>query len=142
MRKARIAIIGTGWWATTAHLPALRARPDAEIVAICDQRNDVLDKAASKYGIAKTYSDYRQLLENETLDGAIVSVWNAAHYEVTRACLQRKLHVLVEKPMCLTLSDADSMIRERDAAGVQLMVGYMRRYAPAFLQAEIGRAHV
>src|SRR5215213_11519113 len=44
-------------------------------------------------------------------------------------------HVLVEKPMCLTLAEAEAIIRARDEAGVQVMVGYMRRFAPAFVQA-------
>lgn len=134
-KKAKIAIIGTGWWATTAHLPALRARPDAEIVAICDQRGDVLDKAASKYEIAKTYSDYRQLLQNETLDGAIVSVWNAAHYEVSRACLERKLHVLVEKPMVLRAAHARELVELAKRQERELLVGYPWHYTSPALRA-------
>ena len=47
--KARVALIGTGWWATTAHFPALLAHPDAEIVGAADPRADVLAKAAEKY---------------------------------------------------------------------------------------------
>src|SRR5688572_14177720 len=94
-RKARVAVIGTGWWGTTAHLPAFAAHPDAEIVAVCDQRADVLSRVADKFEVETTYTDYVQMLNQEELDGAVVSVWSAAHYEVARACLARQLHILV-----------------------------------------------
>ena len=82
---AKIGIIGTGWWSTSAHLPALAAHPDAAIVAICDQREDALARAAEAVGIRNTYTDYREMLAREGLDGVIVAVWHVAHYEVTRA---------------------------------------------------------
>src|SRR5689334_22601619 len=105
-RKARIAVIGTGWWATTAHLPALSANPAAEIVAVCDSRQDLLGRVADRFGVSRAYTDLRQMLASEELDGAVVSVWNAAHYDVARECLQHKLHTLVENPMVLYARDA------------------------------------
>ena len=71
---ARIAIIGTGWWSSTAHFPALAAHPAAQITAICDTREEVLTTMAEKFGVDKTYTDYRELLANEELDGAVVAV--------------------------------------------------------------------
>ena len=73
MSKARIAIIGTGSWSTTAHFPALAAHPDAEIAAICDHREDALKLAADAFGIANTYTDYREMLDQVELDGAVVA---------------------------------------------------------------------
>src|SRR5215813_10686665 len=98
MRKARIAIIGTGWWATQAHIPAVKANPLAELVALADTRPEAVARAAVGTG-ATTYTDYREMLAKEQLDGAIISVHHAAHYEITRDCLAAGLHVLVEKPM-------------------------------------------
>ena len=86
-RKARIAVIGTGWWATTAHLPALAANPNAEIVAICDQRADLLARVVDKFDFRKSYTDYSDLLKQEELDGVVIAVWSAAHFEIARACL-------------------------------------------------------
>ena len=63
--KARIAVIGTGWWATTAHLPSLQEDPDAEIVAVSDLRPEVLTKAAEHYGVAATYADHQEMLQQE-----------------------------------------------------------------------------
>jgi predicted dehydrogenase len=127
-RKARIAVIGTGWWATTAHLPALSANADAEIVAICDQRPELLARVADKFNIARTYTDYRKLLEDKTLDGAIVSVWNSAHHEVARACLSQKLHVLVEKPLTIQAKHARELVEMARQQGRELIVGYPWHY--------------
>ena len=85
--RARIAVIGTGWWATTAHLPALQANPDADVAALADLRGDLLGKAADHFGVERAYTDYRAMLAEERLDGAVIAVWHAAHYEVARACL-------------------------------------------------------
>ena len=49
--KARIAVIGTGWWATYAHIPTLKAHPDAELVAISDVRPEMLARASEKYAV-------------------------------------------------------------------------------------------
>ena len=126
--KARIAVIGTGWWATTAHFPSLLNHPDAEIVAISDLRPDILAKAAEAYGVSNTYSDYEQMLEQEELDGAVVAVYHTAHFEVARKCLERGLHILVEKPMTLTASDARQLIDTSNARGRELIMGYPWHY--------------
>ena len=86
---ARIAVIGTGWWSTTAHIPALQANPNASLVALADVRADVLDKAARHYGVEQTYTDIREMLAQEQLDGVVIAVWHAAHYEAARACLEQ-----------------------------------------------------
>jgi predicted dehydrogenase len=127
-RKARIAVIGTGWWATTAHLPALSANPAAEIVAVCDQRSDLLARVADKFNVAKSYTDYRQMLKQETLDGAVISVWNAAHYEVARACMEHELHVLVEKPLVLYAKHARELVELARLQERELIVGYPWHY--------------
>ncbi|MDP6417220.1 MAG: Gfo/Idh/MocA family oxidoreductase, partial [Gammaproteobacteria bacterium] len=101
MPKARIAVIGAGWWATYAHMPALQAHPDAELVAIADVDAGKLAKAADYYDIASTYTDFREMLEVEDLDGVIVAVWHAGHYEVAGVCLEQGLHMVLEKPMVL-----------------------------------------
>ncbi len=70
---ARIAVIGTGWWSTTAHIPALQANPSADLVALADVRADVLDKAARHFGVARTYTDLGKMLAQERLDGVVIA---------------------------------------------------------------------
>ena len=133
---ARIAVIGTGWWATTAHIPALQANQDANLVALSDMRPDVLLKAARHYGVDRTYTDYRAMLERERLDGVVIAVWHAAHYEVARACLEHGLHLLLEKPMVLTAAHARHLTEFSRVQGCQLIVGYPWNYNPHVLRAK------
>ena len=74
---ARIAVIGTGWWSTTAHIPALQANPNADLVALADVRADALEKAARHFGIERTYTDVHEMLARERLDGVVIAVWHA-----------------------------------------------------------------
>ena len=122
-RTARIAVIGTGWWATTAHIPALQANPAAHLVALADVRAEPLDRAARHYGVERSYTDYGEMLAQEQLDGVVIAVWHAAHYEAARACLEHDLHVVLEKPMTLTAAHAR-----------QLIIGYPWNYNPHVLR--------
>lgn len=135
MPKARIAVIGTGWWATTAHLPALAANPDAELVAICDQRSDLLERVADRFHAPKSYTDYREMLQKERPDGVVISVWAAAHFEVARECLKRGLHVLVEKPLVLEAKHARDLVELARAQERELIVGYPWHYCERARQA-------
>ncbi|MDP7397124.1 MAG: Gfo/Idh/MocA family oxidoreductase [Lentisphaeria bacterium] len=135
MPKARIAIIGTGSWSTTAHFPALAAHPEAEITAICDHREEALKLAADAFGITNTYTDYREMLDQVELDGAIVAVWHVAHYEVARACLEHDLHVMLEKPMVLKATDARDLVALAEQRDRELIIGYPYHFAPRALQA-------
>ncbi len=126
--KARIAVIGTGWWSTYTHLPGLLDNPSAELVAMCDQSPAALDKAKAAFGSVKPYADYRELLASEKLDGAIVSTTHATHYEVTKACLEAGLHVLLEKPMVLRAAHAHELVNLAAHKGRELIVGYPWHY--------------
>src|SRR5438105_667230 len=69
------------------------------------------------------------------LDAVLVLNSDEYHTDSALAAIHKGKHVLIEKPMCLTRQEAEAIIKARDEAGVQVMVGYMRRYAPAFVQA-------
>ena len=135
-KKARVAVIGTGWWATTAHLPALRAHPDAEVIAVADQRPEVLAKATEAYEIDTQYTDYQEMLDKEDLDGVVVATWNAAHYETVRACLEHDLHVMVEKPMVVTAKQARHLVDLSRGCGRELIVGYPWHFSSRALRAQ------
>ncbi len=132
--KARIGVIGTGWWATYAHIPTLKANPDVELVAISDIRSELLSKVGNRYEVGKTYTDFREMLSKEALDGVVIAVWHAAHFEVARACLEKNLHLLLEKPMVLKASHAKELCdlaRERNR---EIIVGYPYHYLPQTLR--------
>ena len=134
--KARVAVIGTGWWTTQAHLPALVANPKAELVALADPREDVLAKAAAKYGVDTTYANYEEMIEKEELDGVVVAVWHSAHYEVARTCLERGLHVMLEKPMVLLAAHARELVDLAAGQQRELIIGYPWHFTPHTLRAQ------
>ena len=127
---ARTAAIGTGWWATTAHIPTLQNHPQTELVAIADIRPERLGIAAKHFGIARAYTDFREMLAREQLDGVTVAVWHAAHYEVAKACLEQGLHMVLEKPMVLTAKHAKELVDLSRAKNLQIIMSYPWIYLP------------
>ncbi len=128
-QKARIAIIGTGWWSTTAHIPCLQQNPDAELVALVDTRPESMMSAAATYKLAVPhYTSHQALLDNETLDGVIVATNHSTHYQIAKDCLSRGLHVMLEKPMVLKARDAYDLRETAQAQGVELIIGYTWNY--------------
>jgi len=123
-RRARIGVIGTGWWATYAHLPTLMAHPQADVVAIADVSPERLAHAAEHFGITSQYSDYRQMLDRGDLDGVIVATPHNAHYSVATDVLNRGLPLMLEKPMVLTAREARHLVQLADHKRTPLIVGY------------------
>lgn len=128
--KARIAVIGAGWWATTAHIPAVQGHPQAELVAVCDRDPQKLQAAADAYGVATTYTDVETMLAQAALDGAIVVTNHASHYAVARQCLEAGLHVVIDKPMTLYAWEAKALVERAQAQQRELLVGYPYNYTP------------
>jgi predicted dehydrogenase len=121
---ARIAVIGTGWWATECHIPALLANPQAQLIALCDRDRERLQRAAAAYGVEHTYTEVDDLLARDDLDGVIITTNHASHYPIARACLEHDLHVLIEKPMTLYAADARHLVELAQQRGRQITLGY------------------
>src|SRR5712692_10567189 len=128
-RKARIAVVGAGWWSTYTHIPGLQANPDAELVAICDLDERKLRAAADRYRIEKTYTSVSELLDREKLDGVVIGVHHAAHYDVAKTVLEHGLPIMLEKPMVLRATDAWELVALANRQGVEIVVGYPWHYA-------------
>jgi predicted dehydrogenase len=136
MQRVKVGVIGLGEVAQIIHLPILEALADRyEIGAICDISPGLLQLIGDRYSVANRYDDPFALVQQADLDAVFVLNSDEYHADCTIAAAQSGKHVLVEKPMCLTLAEADAVIAARDAAGVQVMVAYMRRFAPAFVHA-------
>jgi predicted dehydrogenase len=121
MRKARIGVIGAGWWATQEHIPSLRTYEKADLVGIADPNAEKLRAAATHYEVDGIYEDYRDLLRK--VDGVVIAVPHAYHYEIARDALEAGVHVLVEKPMVLTATHAWDLVERAREKDLELMVG-------------------
>ncbi|TVX99383.1 Gfo/Idh/MocA family oxidoreductase [Paenibacillus cremeus] len=136
MRKIKVGLIGLGEVAQITHLPILESLAHRyEIAAICDISQQLLAAIGERYNVSNRYTDAAELTKQADLDAVFVLNSDEYHAECAIAALEQKKHVFLEKPICLTLKDAERMIRARDEAGVQVMIGYMRRFAPAYVSA-------
>lgn len=133
MPRVRVGLIGAGTIAQVAHLPALRLlEPRFEVVALADPSARVRERVAGAFGVPSTHADWSALLDSE-VDAVLVCTPHASHAEIARAALDRGLHVFVEKPLCITVADADAIVAAQEEAGRVVQVGYMKRFDPAYL---------
>jgi predicted dehydrogenase len=135
--KLRVGIIGLGEVAQVIHLPVLQSLPELfEIRAVCDISPTLLSVVGDQYGVPNRYADAAEMIAAGGIDAVLVLNSDEYHAEAVCAALARDIHVLVEKPMCLSMREAEEIIAARDRSGATVMVGYMRRFAPAFLEAK------
>lgn len=126
--KVKIVVIGTGWWSTTAHIPALKANPRAEIVLV-DTNPSALKAAADKYSVDAAFTSLPAALKTHPdIKGAIVAVPHAAHYAVGKEVLENGLHLLMEKPMVLHAKEAKALVDLAASRGLQILMGYTFPY--------------
>jgi predicted dehydrogenase len=121
--KARVAVVGAGWWASKAHIPSLATYEHAELTAIVDPDEEKMRAAGDRTGVTRLHGDYRDLYTGD-IDGVVVAVPHAYHYEIARASLDAGLHVLIEKPMVLKAVEARDLVQRAEVNGLHLMVGY------------------
>lgn len=134
--QLRVGVIGLGEVAQIVHLPVLQSLPELyEISAVCDISPGLLRRVGDRYGVQQRFSDAESMLGDNSLDCVLVLNSDEYHAECAIAALRRNVHVLVEKPMCLSPREAAAIVEARDASDAVVMVGYMRRFAPAFIEA-------
>ena len=138
MSRIRIGVIGCGSVAQIQHLPNLKSLPEEfEIAGVCDISPTLARTIADNFDVPFYTDDYTKLLKSN-LD-AVILCHSDPKTQVAVDAFKAGLHVLIEKPMCYSLQEADTIIaaaRETDKVG---MVAYMKVYDPAY---EIARDEV
>jgi predicted dehydrogenase len=128
----RAGVVGGGLVAQAMHIPNLAALRDRfALVALAEPSETIRSALGARYGVAGLHADYRSLLDAGGLDAVVVASPAGTHAEVVLAALDAGLHVFVEKPMCITLADADAIVAARDRAQRVVQVGTMKRFDPA-----------
>jgi predicted dehydrogenase len=145
LSRVRVGVIGTGWWATQFHLPALKRNPRAEVTALADRDERRLAAAGAAFGVGALHADHRELLASGSVDAVLVVVPHAAHFEVARDALEAGVHVMLEKPMTVRAADAWTLVELARNRRLHLQLGYTyqftrhaRRAKEAFEQGELG----
>ena len=125
----RIAIIGAGFAARVGHLPGFTAARQP-VAAICDLDETPARTLAEQHGIAKVYSDWREMIAAEKPDAVSVCVPNVGHREMVLHALAAGAHVLCEKPLATSVAEAQEMFDAAKAAGRVLMTAQNWRFDP------------
>jgi len=130
MEKVKVGIIGCGGIANNKHMPALKALGLVDMVAFCDIDEEKAIKAVAEFGIegAKVYTDYNELLQDESITVVHVLTPNKSHSEISIAAMKADKHVMCEKPMAKTAEEARAMVTVAKETGKILTVGYQNRY--------------
>src|SRR5437868_12682289 len=105
-----VAVIGTGGIARDQHLPAWVRVPEVKIAAVADSSAASLAAVQAEFGIDRRVGDYRELLDDRSINVIDVCVPSALHAEVTIAALNAGKHVLCEKPMSTSRADAAAIL--------------------------------
>ena len=129
MRKVRTAVIGVGYLGRF-HAQKYAALPQSDLVAVVDANQENRDRVAAETG-CRAVADYRTVLGE--VDAVSIATPTPLHYPIARECLERGVHVLVEKPITTTTEEARSLIEAAARAGRVLQVGHLERFNAAIL---------
>ncbi|KAA8894176.1 putative NAD binding Rossmann fold oxidoreductase [Sphaerosporella brunnea] len=132
-RKLRVGLIGAGEVAQVVHLPALGLLSHLyEAYAITDISAAAVQHCAQKFRIPRTYPTADALIADPDVDVVFILTSDEFHAEYTIAALAANKHVMLEKPITLSLPSAQRMLAAEEKSQGRVFVGYMRRYAPSF----------
>ena len=134
MRTVNVGVIGVGAMGEN-HVRVYHKIEEANLIAVSDVSERALKKIEKKYG-AKGYTDYCELLENPDIEVVSVCVPTTFHHAVVMEAIRHKKHILVEKPIAFTLTEAEEMITAAKEAGVILATGHVERFNPAVQKAK------
>ncbi len=143
--ELKIGIIGSGRAGMIHARNFAKSVKYARVEALSDSFVENLEKNARELGVKKTYSDYNDLIGDESIDAIVIATPTVLHKDITIKAANAGKHILCEKPMAMNSSECDEMIAAAKKNNVNLQIGFMRRYDRSFqeakqriLQGEIG----
>lgn len=132
MERTRIAILGAGF-ISEIHIESYhRFIPEAEVVAVYARKNEKAKEFASKHGIAKWYSDIDTLIKESDCEIVDICLPNYLHADACIKAAKAGKHIIIEKPLAVTLAEADEMIAACKEANVKLMYAEELCFAPKY----------
>jgi predicted dehydrogenase len=136
-RKVRYAVIGLGWISQAALLPGVEHTGNSEVVAFVTGDEEKAAKVGEKYGVDAIYSyaEYDQLLASGKIDAAYLATPNWDHVELAVKTLDAGVHLLLEKPMAVSVEECERMMAAAERSGAKLMVAYRLHFEPGTLKA-------
>ncbi len=130
MNQVKIGIIGLGSIAQLVHLPMLKKLNNAAIIAVSEVNKNRLLSVGEKFGIKNLYTNYEEMLEKEELDAVIISTPTDSHLPIALTCIEKKKHLLVEKPITRSITETQQIVDAAKKNDTKVMVGMNFRYRP------------
>jgi predicted dehydrogenase len=136
-RKIRYAVVGLGWFAQSAALPAFANTKNSVVVALVSDDPTKRAKVAEMYGIQDTYTydRYDELLSSGTIDAVYIALPNHLHCDYAVRAAQAGIHVLCEKPMAVTVAECEQTIAAAQQHRIKLMIAYRLHFDAANMEA-------
>lgn len=137
-----IAVIGAGGFAQAFHLPNTGRIPGCHLEAVVDAAGGKAKQSAEKHGARYCATDYREVLADPKVKAVTIATRHHLHKEIALAAIAAGKHVLVEKPLALTVADCEEICAAVEEAGVLLTVDFNRRFSPYSRQAKAALANM
>jgi predicted dehydrogenase len=122
MKPVRVGVIGAGWWATFAHIPAVKSHSRAELVAVQSRERAKAEKIARDFGAKHACTTVEEILALPELDAVIIASTPNVHFAQAKAALESGRHVLIEKPMTFTAAEARELVELAAQKKLQLVI--------------------
>jgi UDP-N-acetylglucosamine 3-dehydrogenase len=130
MKQVRVGVIGCGGIAERAHIPNLLAEPQVRLEALSDINEGKLLAIQQKFNFPKdkSYTDYTKVLDLKDVDAVVIATPTYTHAEIALKAIEAGKHVFVEKPLSVTVAQAEAIVESAKQAKVKVMVGYQHRF--------------
>ncbi len=127
-RLLRVGVLGCGPIAQAAHFESCTKARNAELYAICDVADDLRERMAAAHAPRRSFDDYAKMLADPELEAVIIATSDAFHVPAALLALEAGKHVLCEKPLAVSVEEAERLRSAVAASGLTLQVGHMKRY--------------
>jgi predicted dehydrogenase len=129
IEPVRVAVVGLGYWGPNL-VRNLQECPQAEVVSVCDKREDALARIALRYPAVEAVTDLETVLRDERIEAVAIATPVSSHFPIARAALAAGKHVFVEKPLAASGAEAAALAALADERGLVLMPGHTFLYSP------------
>ena len=143
-KKVRYAVVGVGWISQAALLPGVEHAGNSEVVALVTDDDVKAEKVGALYKVARTYTykEYDQMLGSGEVDAVYLATPNFDHVDLAVRTLNAGIHLLLEKPMAVSVAECERIIAASKKSGAKLMIAYRLHHEPGTLSAlEVVRSH-
>ena len=121
-KKLNIGVIGAGWWATHAHIPGINQHGMAHLRAVQNRRKEKAMQVARDFCADLAFDDYKKLVLADNLDAVVVSSTPNMHFEHAKFALEHGKHVLIEKPMTISVAESQELCNLAAENNLQFLV--------------------